>query len=85
MGEVVASIRDVRGGGQTIEGWLLAIGPAETGAIANRFCLTVNEARKALKKLERAGKVTSKLHNSWHEGWGGRVLLWQSTEGKGQP
>ena len=82
MGDVVASIRDIRGGGQTIEGWLRAIGPAETGAVANRFSMTTEVARRELKKLERIGKVTSEYTNSWHEGWGGRVLLWKATEGR---
>lgn len=78
MGEVVATIRDARGGGQTILGWLRAIGPAETGAVANRFSMTTEAARRELKKLERAGKVTSKITDAWHEGWGGRTLCWEA-------
>lgn len=56
MGEVVASIKCARGR-PTIKGWLESEGMASTPAIAHRFDMTVDEARRTLRRLAKHGDV----------------------------
>jgi len=56
MGEVVASLKCAQGR-PTVEDWIWHEKLASTTAVAARFCMPVDVALKALKKLERSGKV----------------------------
>lgn len=75
---VVASIRDIRGATTILE-WVRVNGGADTRAIAARFCMSTVDARKAMLKLERAGKVRSRRDTYGGYRSGGAVMMWEAT------
>jgi DeoR/GlpR family transcriptional regulator of sugar metabolism len=76
MGEVVASIRDNRGATSILE-WVRVQGGADTLAVAARFCMETDDARRELRHLERKGLLRGRRDTYGGYRQGGVVLMWE--------
>ena len=75
MGEVVATIRDKRGAPTILE-WVRACGGADTRAVAARFAMAIDDARRELRHLERKGLLQGKRVAYSEIKCGGATIMW---------
>lgn len=77
MGDVIASVRDIRGATSILE-WVRLSGGADTLAVAARFCLSTDDARRELRHLERKGLLRGRRDTYGGYRQGGVVLVWEA-------
>lgn len=64
---------------ETIEQFIARCGSVFTNDVASRFAMHVTDARRELKRLERAGKITSKREPAGGNGsFAGAGLVWET-------
>lgn len=63
---------------ETVAAFVRRVGPVVTSTVATRFGMDMRDARKALKRLERAGEIESARIIVGGEKWAGPELVWRA-------
>lgn len=77
MGEVVAIIRDKRGATSILD-WVRLNDGADTISVAARFSMSVDDARRELRHLERKGLLKGE-RTAFTGSYGGVTIMWKPT------